>query len=131
MILLDTHVWVWIVLKPSKISKAAELAIRRSSASGGLGIATISLWEIAQLIARGTLPVDRSADDWIARLVEETGVTLHCLTPKIAALASQFPETFPKDPADRIIGATARAHAFKLVTSDERMNDSPLLTTIW
>jgi len=53
------------------------------------------------------------------------------ITPAIAALATQFPESYPRDPADRLIGATARAEGLPLVTRDERIRSSPLLKTIW
>ena len=52
------------------------------------------------------------------------------ITPEIAALATQFPADYPRDPADRLIGATARAEGMTLVTRDERIRRSPLLKTV-
>jgi len=63
------------------------------------------------------------------RLIE--GVTIKPITPEIAALATQFPNDYPHDPADRLIGATARAEGLALVTRDENIRRSPLLKTIW
>lgn len=53
------------------------------------------------------------------------------LTPTVAALATQFPDDFPRDPADRIIAATARDRGLPLVTADERIRACPLVQTIW
>ena len=53
------------------------------------------------------------------------------VTPEIAALATQFPNDYPHDPVDRLIGATARAEGLALVTRDENIRKSPLLKTIW
>jgi predicted nucleic acid-binding protein len=51
--------------------------------------------------------------------------------PEIAALAWQFPDDFPHDPADRLIAATARAEGMTLITRDLRIRQSPLLKTLW
>jgi len=59
------------------------------------------------------------------------GVSVRPLTPEIAALATQFPDDYPRDPADRLIGATARAEGLTLVTRDERIRRSPLIRTVW
>jgi PIN domain nuclease of toxin-antitoxin system len=59
------------------------------------------------------------------------GVTLKPITPEIAALATQFPDDYPRDPVDRLIGATARAEGLALVTRDESIRTCPLLKTIW
>jgi PIN domain nuclease of toxin-antitoxin system len=53
------------------------------------------------------------------------------ITPEIAALAAQFPDSYPGDPGDRLIGATARAEGLTLVTRDENIRRSPLLKTVW
>jgi PIN domain nuclease of toxin-antitoxin system len=67
----------------------------------------------------------------VRRVVEGAGVTIKPITPEVAALAAQFPEDFPHDPADRLIAATARAEGLSLVTHDERLRRSPLLRTVW
>ena len=59
------------------------------------------------------------------------GITILPITPEIAALASQFPEDYPGDPSDRIIGATARAEGMTLVTRDEKIRRSSLIRTVW
>ncbi len=131
MILLDTHVLVWAVAEPQRLSRAAAAAIRRGRAGGGLGIAAITLWELAVLFARGNLRAPGTIEDSIQLILESSGVSVRPLTPTVAALATQFSPDFPKDPADRLIGATARAEGIALVTRDEQIRKSRLLNTIW
>jgi PIN domain nuclease of toxin-antitoxin system len=129
LILLDTHALVWAVGEPRRLSRAAAGAIRKAREEDGLAIAAITLWELAVLVARGRIQAYGTIEASVRLLVE--GVTIKPLTAEIAALAAQFPEEYPRDPADRLIGATARAEGLALVTQDEKMRQSPLLKTIW
>jgi PIN domain nuclease of toxin-antitoxin system len=131
LILLDTHVLVWAVAEPQRLSRVAAAAIRRGRAGGGLGIAAISLWELATLFARGHLRAPGTVENSIQLMLDSSGVTVRPLTPTVAALATQFPPDFPRDPSDRLIGATARAEGIALVTRDELIRKSRLLNTIW
>ena len=131
MILLDTHVLVWAVAEPRRLSRSAVRAIRRARATDGVAIAAISLWELAVLFARGQLRGTGTTEASIQRMVEEIGVIVMPITISIAALATQFPDDYPRDPADRLIGATARAEGLALVTRDEKIRGSKLLETIW
>jgi PIN domain nuclease of toxin-antitoxin system len=131
LILLDTHVLIWAMTEPQRVSRAAASAIRRGRAGGGLGIAAITLWEVALLFSRGNLRAPGTIEDSIQALVDSSGVSVRPLTPTIAALATQFPEDYPRDPADRLIGATARAEGLTLITRDEHIRKSKLLKTIW
>jgi len=131
VILLDTHVVFWLSAKPDRLSRKATSAIRRALAGSGIAIASITLWELAHQIARGRIRVQGTTEAFIEELVEQTGVVVHEITPEIAALAVHFPESFPGDPADRLIAATARAEGIPLVTADDRLHESPLVETIW
>jgi PIN domain nuclease of toxin-antitoxin system len=81
------------------------------------------------LVNRGRIQVYGTVEVSIRQLLED--VTVRPITPEIAALAAQFPEDYPRDPADRLIGATARAEGLTLITRDENIRRSPLLKTVW
>ena len=129
MILLDTHVLAWAVAESKRLSRAATTAIRKARAEDGVGIAAITLWELAALVARGRIQAYGTVEASVRLLVE--GVIVKPLTAEIAALATQFPDNYPRDPADRLIGATARAEGLVLITREENIRRSPLVKTIW
>ncbi len=131
MILLDTHVLVWLVSQPERLSRPAASAIRRARASDGLSIADVTVWELASLFARGKLQSHGTVENTVRNLLIRSAVQIKPITPEIAALATQFPDDYPHDPVDRLIGATARAEGLALVTRDESIRKSPLLKTIW
>lgn len=131
MILLDTHVLLWLAAEPARLSRRAAAAIRRALRSGGIAVASITLWEIAMLFELGRLRYRGTVEESIESILRATGVTLREITPAVAALATQFPHDFSPDPADRLIAATARAEGLTLLTQDERIRSSPLLRTIW
>lgn len=131
MILLDTHVLVWSVVEPQRLSRAATAAIRRGRTGGGLAISAITLWELAVLFSRGYIRAPGTLEDSIQTMIDSAGVSVRALTPTVASLAAQFPEDYPRDPADRLIGATARSEGIALITRDEQIRRSNLLKTIW
>jgi PIN domain nuclease of toxin-antitoxin system len=130
VILLDTHVVVWAAIEPKRLSRAAESALLRAR-SGGLAMASISLWEMASLFARRRIETYGTVEASVRQVLETVGVIVKPITQEIAVLAAHFPETYPLDPADRLIGATARAEGLVLITQDEKIRSSPLLKTIW
>jgi PIN domain nuclease of toxin-antitoxin system len=129
MILLDTHVLVWMVADSKRLSKAALGEIRAAQREGGLAISAISLWELAWLVGRGRIQAYGTVEASVRLLIE--GVIVRPITPEIAALAAQFPEDYPRDPADRLIGATARFEGVRLITCDAGILKSPLVRTVW
>ena len=129
MILLDSHVLIWAVADSKRLSKAAASAIRRARRTNGLAVSAITSYEVAWQIASGRIQGYGTIENAVLRFLE--GVMTLPITPEIAALATQFPEDYPRDPADRLIGATARAGGLTLVTRDERIRRSPLIRTVW
>ncbi len=129
VILLDSHVLIWAVADSKRLSKAASSAIRRARRGDGLAVSAITAYEVAWQIASGRIQGYGTVETSVLRFLE--GVTVRPITPEIAALATQFPDDYPRDPADRLIGATARAEGLTLITRDERIRRSPFLKTVW
>jgi len=129
VILLDTHALIWAVEDSKELSRAAAAEIRRARRHGGLAVSAITVWELASLFAKGRIQAYGTVEASIRLLLEE--VAVRPITAEIAALAAQFPEDYPRDPADRLIGGTARAEGLTLITRDENIRRSPLVKTVW
>ena len=129
MILLDTHVLIWLASEPGKLSRGATDAIRASSQAGGLAISAITLWELAWLATHGRLDLTGTVEAFVARITSRTAI--RPITVSVAVLANQFPGDYSTDPCDRLIGATALAEGAALVTKDAKMRASKQIKTIW
>ena len=129
MILLDTHVLIWLANDPDKLSRGASEAIHATHQSDGLAISAITLWELAWLATRGRLDFEGTVDGFVERM--SSRIAVRPITPKIAVLANQFPATYSRDPSDRLIGATAMAEGIALVTKDRNIRDCKQIKTIW
>jgi PIN domain nuclease of toxin-antitoxin system len=129
VILLDTHVVVWLAFEPQKLSKRAKEAIRAARRDGGLAIAGITLMELAWLAERGRIETALSTESFVRLCASK--MTVLPITPEIAARAVSFPDSYPKDPQDRLIGATALVEGVELVTHDKSIKKSGLVPVIW
>jgi PIN domain nuclease of toxin-antitoxin system len=129
VILLDTHVVVWMASDPGKLSRTASDAIRAASREGGIAISAITLWELAWLMTNGRLDINGTPEAFLEEIAARTVV--RPITPKIAVLATQFSSSYPGDPSDRLIGATALAEGIALVTKDRNIRNCKQLKTIW
>lgn len=129
MILLDTHVLIWLAREPAKLSKPAADAIRMSRQTGGIAISAITLWEVAWLATHGRLRFAGPVDRFVEQMASRTAVCP--ITPRIAVLANQLPSTYSKDPSDRLIGATALAEGIPLITKDRAILQHDQIRTIW
>jgi PIN domain nuclease of toxin-antitoxin system len=94
-----------------------------------LAVSAITLWELGLLVNRGRIQIHGTVKSSIRQLLED--VTIRPITDEIAALAVQFPDDYPRDPADRLIGATARAEGLTLITRDDHIRRSRLIKTVW
>jgi PIN domain nuclease of toxin-antitoxin system len=130
VILLDTNAAVWFAAKPERLSKPASTAIRRAG-TDGLAIASVTLMEISELLASGAIQPRGTPQSWLRDLVARTNVAVRDVSIEIAALAGHFPPTFPSDPFDRLIAATAVVERMPLVTADTRIQKSGVVRTIW
>ncbi len=129
VILLDTQAMIWLSYEPNKLSRTAAAAIRRSRRSEGLAISAISLWEFAWLINAGSIAVNGTVEAAVEEIASR--FLVRPLTPRIAAQASQFGSDYPRDPGDRIIGATALIEGLTLITSDATIRRCHYIRTLW
>jgi PIN domain nuclease of toxin-antitoxin system len=129
VILLDTHVVLWVAQVPDLLSMTAEEAIRVERQRDGVGISDKTLWELAMMISYGRVRVKTSLLHFL-RAVEEK-FTVFPVTAEVAVRAVSLSAKYPKDPADRIIGATALVHGLKLVTKDELIGASGEVPVVW
>jgi PIN domain nuclease of toxin-antitoxin system len=129
VILLDTHVLIWMSSDPKKLSKKAREAIREARQATGIAVASITLWELAWLAQNQRILVAGSVEAFVRESVSR--VIVMPMTPEIVALAVRLPDAFPKDPADRLIASTAIVDSIPLVTADERIRQAKVTHTIW
>jgi PIN domain nuclease of toxin-antitoxin system len=127
VIILDTHVWLWLANEPEKLSRTALRAIDESSE---VGISSISCWELARLASRGRIRLDRDPLDWIRYALQAPHFRLIDVSPEIAVEAAQL-DWDHKDPADRMIVATAMVHGARLVSKDDWMRLYPPARVVW
>jgi PIN domain nuclease of toxin-antitoxin system len=130
LILLDTHVVVWLASDDVRLSKKAKVAIDEARrGDGGLAISDFTLYELSTLFRKKQIELSISMESFLSE-VEKRFVVLP-ITARICVSALSLPITYPKDPADRIIGATALVEGIPLVTADLRIRNLRALATIW
>jgi PIN domain nuclease of toxin-antitoxin system len=130
VILADTHVVLWLALEPDQLSANALKALSEARENqGGVAIADISLWEIAVAVSRGKVLLETELSEFL-RFVEEAYRVIP-MTGEIAEQGAQFSRAYPRDPADKLIGATALVHGLQLVTKDEPIRDSGEVPVVW
>jgi PIN domain nuclease of toxin-antitoxin system len=131
MIIIDTHVWLWLLHDPSQLSNAAREQIEIEEAQNGILVSAISVWEIAVKSSIGKLALPVPIDDWYTLAKSHSGIVIEALNPEDAIFSTQLPGDFHKDPADRIIVAMARRYNVPLITCDNNILRYPHVKTIW
>lgn len=123
-VLLDTHMWVWWLTSASPLKQKERAALDHAAERRELHLAAISLWEAQMLHARGRLDLPVSFSEWLTRAADSRVVSLLPLDVDVVLAAEALPPSFHGDPADRLIVATARAHAMQLATRDAAIRRS-------
>lgn len=130
MILVDTHVVLWLAFDPQRISRRARSAIAEARKSAdALAISDISLLELSTLARKGRIRIGIGMESFLQE-VESRFVVLP-ISGRACARAMGLPATYPRDPADRIIGATALVEGLTLLTADREIRRSKAVQTIW
>jgi PIN domain nuclease of toxin-antitoxin system len=130
LILVDTHVVLWLALEPKRISTRAQDVIDESRGNGtGLAISTMTLLEIATLFGKRRFNLALSLESFLDEL-ERRFVVLP-INARTCARILSLPAGYPKDPADRVIGATALVEGMSLVTADREIRRAKVVKTIW
>jgi PIN domain nuclease of toxin-antitoxin system len=127
-VLLDSHIVHWWSAEPGRISKAASTAI---SGADELAVSDISWFELAWLARHERIVLTIPVDAWLRELAAQ--VQTMPVTPAIAAAAVNLPASFPGDPADRLIYATAIEHGWPLISKDQRLrrHRHPRRVVLW
>jgi PIN domain nuclease of toxin-antitoxin system len=121
LLLLDTHVWLWLVGGAESIERPVVTAVEGAARRGGIRVSAISVWEVALLDAKGRIRLAKDCLAWVREALAAPGISLVPLSPEIAVESSRLPGEFHGDPADRILVATARLLGAALLTRDERI----------
>jgi len=130
VILVDTHVVVWLAFDQDQLSRKARVAIDNARRKGdGLAISDITLLELATLASKGRIRLDISLESFLQEV--EARFVILPISGRACVRAIGLPAAYPKDPADRIIGATALVEGLSLLTADREIRRSKALQTIW
>jgi PIN domain nuclease of toxin-antitoxin system len=128
--LLDTHAWIWWVEQDARLGARAIAVLDSLPADRRPFLCDISLWEVATLVELGRLQLDVPLDEWLEAAAHPRSVQLVPISARIAAEVARLPDTFHRDPVDRLVVATSRAQRIPVLTHDERIRRSRLVS-LW
>ncbi|MEK7269450.1 MAG: type II toxin-antitoxin system VapC family toxin [Planctomycetota bacterium] len=129
-VLLDTNVLLWWLEDKGRLSPAQRRAIAQASPANPLLVSDVSLWEVATLVSLGRVRLSLPIRDWLERATAPPLVLRQGISPAIAAETANLPAGLPRDPADRILVATARILGATLLTADREILESGAAKTI-
>jgi PIN domain nuclease of toxin-antitoxin system len=128
VIVLDTATWIWRASDPKRLTTSARRAIDQAERAL---VSAISVWEVAMLVAKRRIQLDRPVEQWVDIALALPGIQLAPLEPAIAVRSTKLPGEFHPDPADRIIVATALENAVPIITPDDRIRSYPHVQSAW
>ncbi len=128
--LLDTHILLWWHGDRGRLSAEQQDVIAAAGADSPLEVSDISLWEVATLYSLGRIRLTIPLREWLDKAVAAPLVRRHGISPAVAAELASLPDSFHRDPADRILVATARVLGATLLTRDRRIAEAELVDTL-
>ncbi len=129
-LLIDTHILIWWMAGSDELPVRLRRVLRRVEDEPPVYVSDISLWEIAVLVELGRIELDLPLRDWLDRATAGPLVDRVGISPAIAAETTRLPEEFHRDPADRILAATARVLGLRLMTVDRRIIQSKAVPVV-
>jgi PIN domain nuclease of toxin-antitoxin system len=120
-LLLDTHAWIWLMADSGQIAPATKQVVILAQKERVLFASVISVWEAANLEAKGRVQLGAGVHAWLEQSFADDGIQLLPLSPEIAVESTRLPGNLHRDPADRILAATARIEGLTLLTQDARL----------
>ncbi len=128
--LLDTHILLWWLGTGTSLSAAQWDVIENAGADEPLWVSEITLWEIATLDSLDRIELRLPLRDWLEKATAPPLVRRFGISPAVAAEVAALPDSFHRDPADRIIVATASVLGATLLTQDQRIRRAKLVPTL-
>lgn len=123
--MLDTHILIWWWKDDPKLPAGLSEILEHSvSKAQPVGVSAITLWEIALLATRGHIRLLGSLDAFLTEIESHPVIQMLPITACVAAESTRLGPTYPRDPVDRIIGATARCYGLRLMTADQNIRNS-------
>ena len=131
MYLLDTHILIWWLTNPEQLAPG-HLKIIRSlvAAASPVGVSPASFVEIGRLALRKRIAAPQPVGPWLERIERDPRIQVYPLTARVAMDAVSLPDSFPKDPSDRIIAGTARVNGLVLITVDKSIRNSGVVQVL-
>lgn len=129
-LLLDTHILVWWAGELGRLSRRQKAALADLTPESPAWVSEITFWEIANLISLGRIELDLPLREWLERATAPPLVRTSGITPAVASEVASLPDSFHRDPADRVLVATARVLDATLATRDRKIIDSRLVPTL-
>ena len=126
-LLLDTHIWIWSVLQPERLGLRVTEAL--SDGNNDLWLSPISVWELVYLVEKKRLDLDMPTEEWLHHAIRKLAVREAVVSYQVA-LGTESVELPYRDPADRLLVATARVYGLTLVTADQRLIAVPDLSIL-
>lgn len=128
-LLLDTHVWLWRLLDPDRLSAEAERVVADPGSQTFLS--PVSTWETLVLARKGRVSLSPSPTEWVLDALRRSGLRALPLSHGIALRSESLDGFGSTDPADRFLVATALEHDLTLVTADRAMLAYAPVDTLW